>query len=54
MKKIYQNPTTKVITLKPMLIIAASLPTGDSEYSSGDPVLSRRGEIDFDDFDEEY
>ena len=53
MKKIYQNPTTRVITLKPMQIIAASLPTGDTY--NGETVLGRRGDdFDFEDFEEEY
>ena len=35
------------------LMAGSDIPKGDG-YTNGDPVLSRRGDFDFDDFDEEY
>ena len=46
MKKTYQNPTTTVVTIKTVKMIAQSLSVGE-EYHSGDVVLSRENDGDF-------
>ena len=53
MKKTYQNPTTKIVKIQTMQMIAQSVGVG-SEYQSGNAVLSRRGNSwdDEDDYDE--
>lgn len=40
MKKIYQNPTMRIVKVQPMQMIAESLPTGES-YNN-ETVLSKR------------
>ena len=43
MKKTYQNPTTTVVTIKTVKMIAQSLRVGN-EYKENDVVLSREGD----------
>ena len=55
MKKTYQNPEIKVVTLKPYGHILTQSMEGKGDYDSNTTFIgARRGEIDFDDFDEEY
>ena len=55
MKKIYQNPTTKVITLQVSRMICLSGQIDPSKTIDNPGGFgARRGDIDFDDFDEEY
>ena len=54
MKKIYQNPEIKVVMLKPMKMIAASIMLGSSSYNGSDAIQSRRGNSFWDDDDEDY
>ena len=42
MKKTYQNPTTKVVMIKPIQMIAKSVGVGDTY--SGTEVLSREAD----------
>ena len=51
MKKTYINPTTQVIELKTRQSVLLNA-SGETNATSGN--LSRRNDIDFDDFDEEY
>lgn len=52
MKKIYMIPTTKVVKIQTAKMIAQSIPMNAQDAQG--PGMSRRGDIDFDDFDEEY
>ena len=55
MKKIYQNSTTKVITLQVSRMICLSGNVDPSKtITDSNGFGARRGDIDFDDFDEEY
>ena len=47
MKKIYKNPTMKVVKIQTRQMMATSQLGVGSEYHSGDAVLSR--DFDFDD-----
>ena len=46
MKKTYQNPTTTVVTIKTVKMIATSLAVGNA-YQEGNVVLSRESDGDF-------
>ena len=43
MKKTYQNPTTTIVKIKTVKMIAASLRVGEA-YQENDVVLSREGD----------
>lgn len=52
MKKLYNNPTIKVVKIQPTNILANSLQTSD-EYANPDlGMSSRRGDFDWDDDDD--
>ena len=55
MKKIYLQPTTKVVMFKSRNYLMAGSPDPKFDPNSGTGTMgARRGDIDFDDFDEEY
>lgn len=53
MKKTYQNPTTKIVKIQTVQMIATSNLNVGNAYQSEDVVLSREGGSLWDD-DEEY
>ena len=55
MKKTYQNPEIKVVTLKPYGHILTQSMVGKGDYDSNTTNIgARRDDFDFEDFDEEY
>ena len=52
MKKIYKNPTIKVVKIQPTNILVNSLPTSDEYADPESGMLSRRGGSDWDDDDD--
>ena len=48
MKKTYQNPTTTIVKIKTVKMIATSLSVGEA-YQKDDVVLSREGDSLWDD-----
>lgn len=49
MKKTYQNPTTMIVKIQTVHMIAASKLDVGNAYGTGDAVLSRDNDSDWDD-----